>query len=345
MPPIMPRLVSPGLVAVVVAGLVAGLVAGTAACRLDPLVPATPGASANLLPSTATIPPVTESSELTNQITLNDSLDDDVLEASGGVIPRSTGGVAGNGAPVAYWAFGEAERAPAPIYVFGTGDPMSASFQRSDHPPLVDAVPGDGEYEPIHTIQRVAFTDKYRGEKITTPGALADAIELGLVEVPVAIKVFVNWPIVRPGTRLEVGGGAPPVAATQIYAHGYRVDSFPLGGALGMQPNPFGLLPTSQVSFLREQGEGAYNRARPIFQATRPVGPPGATAPNYTPVSVVIDVDLAPGVTASSITRDSDLFIRSPMTGAIVATTARVIQFTVTTTTLDLQMQFMYGLP
>src|SRR6185436_11288227 len=147
---------------------------------------------------------------------------------------------------------------------------------------LVETVPGDVDYEPIHTIFNVKVTDKYDGQKITTVGALSDAIDLGLVEAPVAVKVFVNWPIVRPGLKLEVttGTSVPP---TPVYAHGYVVDSFPLGGALGRQPNPRGLLPTSQVSFLREAGKPTFDMAHPIFQATIPTMLPGVTS-NYTPL-------------------------------------------------------------
>lgn len=313
-----------------------------AGCRLDPLVDDQPGASANILPSTANIPSVSTNSELTNQITLNDSLDDDALDASGGVIVRSDGAFSGDGTPVRFWAFGGAERAPAPIYVFGTGDPTSSSFQQlTDHPPLVDTVPGDGEYEPIHTIFRVRVTDKYQGERITTSGALADAIDLALVEPPVAIKAFVNWPIVRPGTRLEVATGVS-IAPTPLYAHGYVVDSFPLGGPRGVQPNPTGLLPTSQVSFVRAQGQPSYDAAHPIFQANIPTAPAQMKA-NYTPLSIVVDVDLAP--IAGVINDDGDLFMRSPTNGAIIGTTTNVLSFTVTNKSLDLQIQFEDGMP
>ncbi|HMG56791.1 MAG TPA: hypothetical protein VK601_24990, partial [Kofleriaceae bacterium] len=266
-------------------------VAATAACRLDPLVEDQPGASGSILPSGAPVPSVTDSSELLNQITLNDSLDTKALAMTGGVIVRGTGftSVAGVGTQVPFWAFGEAERAPAPIYILGRGDPTTPMFQDiKEHPPLVGAVPGDGEYEPVHTIYRVQVTDKYAGEKITTTRALADAVDIGLVQAPVAIKQFVNWPIVRPGLRLEVGGSVEPIAPTPVYGHGHMVDSFPLGGALGTQPNPFGLLPTSQVSFVRAQLEPTYNTARPIFQASVPTAAPSMN-PNYTPVSVVVN--------------------------------------------------------
>ena len=319
--------------------LLATATATGAACRLDPLVPDDPGASAAILPADAAIPNVTVNEELTNQITLNDSLDSKALAASGNLIARSTMGVASNGDAVKYWSFGVVNRAPAPMYVFGTGDPMTAFVQNS-HLPLVDAVPGDVEYSPFHTIYRVRVTDKYKGEKITTTAALADALELGLIEAPVAIKNFVNSPIVRPGTKLEVSmtGTAPPMT---VYARGYVVDMYQLGGTLGVQPNPNGLLPTSQVSFVRGPGDGVYIQTRPIFQAGIPTVAPQGTA-NYTALSVVINVDL--NTSTSSITKDSDLFTRNAM-GAIIATKTEVVAFNITTTQLDLQIQFAEGSP
>jgi glycine/D-amino acid oxidase-like deaminating enzyme len=128
--------------------------------------------------------------------------------------------------------------------------------------------------------------------------ALADAVELGLVEEPVPIGRFVASPIVLPGTLLDVGGST--VVAETVYGRGYAVGAFEFGGMLGVQPVG-GLLPTSQVSFLRETGMASYDAAHPIFQATIPTAPATAKA-NYTPLSIVVNVDLQLGVTVPSIT-------------------------------------------
>jgi hypothetical protein len=325
--PIMQR----ALAALVATAAAFGAATG-AACRLDPLVKDDPGSSVAILPADAVIPSVTVNAELTNQITLNDSLDSKALAAMNSLIARGSG-FAGTGMPVSYWSFGTVNRAPAPVYIFGTGDPTTTAFTQNSHPGLVDAVPGDVEYSPFHAIYRVQVTDKYQGEKITTTAALADAIELGLVEAPVAIKHFVNTPIVRPGTTLDVGA-AGTATPTKFYAKGYVVDTYRLGGAFAEQPNPNGLLPTSQVSFLRGPTEGPYDRTRPIFQASVPMVPPQDT-PNYTALSVVINVDL--NRPASDVTSDAELFVRDS-SGAIMRTTSNVIAFTVTTMQLDLQL-------
>jgi hypothetical protein len=309
-----------------------------AACSYPPLP------VANVLPKGTQIPSVVLNSDLTKQMALNDGLDTTTLMENANIIVRGTGGFAADGIAVKYWAFGNADRAPAPVYVFGAGDPTSASFAPlPDHPLLVETVPGDTDYEPIHAIFNVEVTDKYDGQKIATLAALSDAIDLQLVKAPVAINVFVNWPIVRPGLRLEIGPSAA-VAPTPVYARGYVVDSFPLGGALGRQPNPRGLLPTSQVSFLREAGKPNYDMSRPIFQATIPTAPPGMF-PNYTPVSQVVNVDLVASRNVMDIHRDSDLFIRSASGDIVMANLSNVARFDITTQLLDLQIQFAEGSP
>jgi hypothetical protein len=92
-------------------------------------------------------------------------------------------------------------------------------------------------------------------------------------------------------------------------------------------------------------GKPAYDATRPIFQLAAPSKPPPTTPPaDYTPLSVVINVDLAPMVTAASITRDADLFTRDA-DGAIVSTTNRVQQIQITTSLLVLPIQFEEGSP
>jgi hypothetical protein len=311
----------------------------TAGC-LDPLVKDTPGASSHLLPPGTPIPSAADNPELTIQIRLNDGLDDTAFAMSGGVVPRGTGVSAG--VPVRFWSFGPATRAPSPIYQFFRN--TEAGLTRIDHPALLDALPGDPGYSPLHGINQVMVTDAYAGELITTMAALADAIELGLVEEPVPLKKFVDSPVVLPGTKLDVGGASPQALPETLFARGHTVNAFELGGALGVQPTGTLVLPTSQVSFVREVLKGSYDATRPIFQAVIPTMPPPPMITTYTPLSAVINVDLAPGFPASGITQDSDLFLRAA-TGEIIGTTPAVAQFQTTAATLLLQLQFTDGTP
>ncbi len=305
-----------------------------AGCRLDPLVDDKAGVSAHLLPPGSTVPSAADDLDLANQITLNDGLDDRTLIGSGGVIPRGTGESAGK--VVRYWSFGPVTRAPSPIYEF-----FDEAGDRIDHPALITGLPGDRGYSAVHTLHRVVVTAAYAGELITTVEALADAIALGLVAEPEALDLFIASPVVLPDTKLDVGG-AVPLPAEIVYGRGVTVGMFRFGGDRGIQPTR-SLLPTRQVSFLRDFQQGSYNTTRPIFEATVPTDPPGDDA-NYSPVSVVLNVDLVEGDPASSIDDDKDLFVRAA-SGAITMTKSAVALFQITTSVLFLQLQFTEGQP
>jgi hypothetical protein len=322
--------------AVIATMVTAGITTGC----LDPLVKDKPGASSHLLPPGTAVPSAIDSPELRVQLTLNDGLDDIAFMMSGGVVPRGTGASAGMS--VRFWSFGPATRAPSPIYELVRK--TDAGMQRIDHPALLDALPGDHGYGPLHGINDVVVTDAYAGELITTMDALADAIDLGLVEEPVPRKMFVDSPVVLPSTKLDVGGATLQALPETVFARGYTVTIFRLGGAFGVQPTGTLVLPASQVSFLREPLKGGYDASRPIFQATIPTMAPPPMVTTYTPLSVVVNVDLAPGFQAVDINEDKDLFVRAP-TGDIIGTTSAVATFQITTSILLLQLQFTDGMP
>lgn len=310
-------------------------------CRLDPLVNDTPGASSHIFPANTTIASAADNPELANQIGLNDGIDDKVLTINNGTIPRGTGLSAGD--PVRYWSFGLANRAPAPLYEFFSRDD-AGTLTPINHPPMIEANPGERSYNPLHAINRVVVTSAYSGQLITSGEALSDALDLGLVEDPEPTGFFVASPIVLPGTKLEISSkpGVPPVVAREVYGHGYRVGMFELGGARGVQPLG-GFLPTRQVSFLRESSKPGYDTTRPIFQATIPAAPPATDTANYTPLSVVVNVDLRSG-SAADILSDAQLFMRD-QNGAIIGTTPSVQAFQVTSSILVLPLQFAEDAP
>lgn len=333
---------------VTVAAVAAVVILGAAGC-LDPLAKDKPGASSHLLPPGSQVPSAADIDELRIQIGLNDGLDDTALKDN--VVKRGSGMSAG--AAVRFWSFGPITRAPSPIYEFvkRTGKlPPDPEFMPIDHPPLLDALPGDHGYSPVHGLNRVVVTDAYADELITSIEALGDAIDLGLVEEPVPLKMFVDSPVVLPATMLEVSGIPPDTMKTPpeiVFVRGYTAGMFRFGGPRGVQPQPAGgvLLPVSQVSFLRGPQGGAYDATRPIFQATIPAAPPAPPNEkdyNYTPLSVVIEVDLT--VSASGITDDSQLFTRSA-TGSITGTTGMVEGFQITSSIQLLQLQFEDGAP
>jgi hypothetical protein len=315
--------------AIVAAALLAG-------CRLDPLVPDTPGASVNVLPPGAVVPGA--SRELSDQIALNDGLD-------GNLVPLGTG--QSEERAVGFWALGPGSRAPSLLYEFFTAggarlDSGAVPLEQR-HPPLVDTVPGDRGYNPLHAVFRVEVTGTYQGQRITTPEALADAVDLGLVSEPLPTGNFVTLAVVLPDVRLEVNDQGASVPPEPLYARGHLVAGFRFGGELGVQPGT-GLLPALQVSFLRERRQPFHDASRPIFQATIPMTAPSEEA-NYTALSTVVLVDLADNAMAASIQSDAHLFQRDPLTGAITGITDAVDRFEVTTTELVLQLQLSEGKP
>jgi hypothetical protein len=331
----MHRLAPAALAVAVAFGALAG-------CRLDPLVKDTPGASSHLFPANTTIPSAADSPELANQIALNDGIDDKTLTINNDVIPRGTGVSAGH--TVRYWSFGLANRAPAPLYQFFSRDD-AGNLTPLEHPPMIEANPGDRGYNPLHAINQVVVTSAYQGELITSAEALADALDLGLIEAPAPTGAFVASPVVLPTTKLEISSKptVAPAETQEIYGHGYRVGMFALGGARGVQPAG-GLLPTRQVSFLRESNKPGYDTTRPIFQATVPAAAPAMAPANYTPLSVVVNVDLRGGIAATTILSDADLFVRD-QNGAITGTTENVQALTVTSSILVLPLQFAEDAP
>lgn len=320
-----PRAALPG--ARIVAPAVIALSGFASGCRLGPLVDDVPGASAHLLPAGASVPSVADNPALAGQIVLNDGLAD---VAPGDSVPRGTGMSAGG--EVRFWSFGPAAPVASSLYQFldGSGDPI-------DHPGLVDALPGDPGYSPIHALYEVVVSDAYAGELITSTAALADAVELGLVGEPERTDRLVASPIVLPATRLEVGEGEP-IAQTPLYARGHRVAMF----RFGQQVDP-GQVPSRAVSFLRAAKAARHDVSRPIFEAEIP-GEPANVPSSYTPLSAVIRVDLAPGIDPVSIDSDDDLFVRDSA-GAITELTDAVSRLDITGEHLLLQLQFAEAAP
>jgi hypothetical protein len=88
--------------------------------------------------------------------------------------------------------------------------------------------------------------------------------------------------------------------------------------------------------------EANYDRTHPVFQATLPT----PAMPGYTPVSIVVNVDLTAAGAADPSINDAKLFTRSPMTGQIMSVNStNVLNFAVTRETLDLQIQLTEGKP
>ena len=321
-----------------------------------PIDAAQPDASAftKVLPAGSVVPSIEDNAELLAQLQVYDGLSDNALAQNNGVVTRSTGKA--GGATVMFWSFGSVTMAgnfivSAPVYILADDDGKGTLTPRTDHPWILDSIPGDGRYSALRRIIHVPVTPQYAGHVIASVEALAEAIELGLVDEPQPAGTWQNMPMVPPGTKLELGGTAEPMPATQVYAQGYRVDVLPLGGAFGVQPLRNGSIPMGQEArLLSGVASGTPPAlptspdAQPVFQYGIPAAPP-TTAFNYTPVVTQLDVRLANGVEPTAISNDSQLFRRTG-TGALNGYFASTVSnYVVTTTVTNKQIQFAEGSP
>jgi hypothetical protein len=308
-------------------------------------------APAFLLPAGSVVPSITERPELVSQIRIFDGLNDSTLAAAGGVVMLSSGKAAA--APVKFWSFGtvpviDGVISAALLYVL-VDDNAGVLTPRTDHPWLLDSIPGDMRYSAIRRVVYVPVTASYAGERITSVDALREAIDLGLVGEPVPAGVWRNMPVVPPGTLLDVGTSVAALDGTEMYARGYRVVAFPLG-----MPQPYrnNTIPMGQESrLLSGVATGmppvltTQLDAQPVFQYGIPAAPP-TTAFNYTPVVTELDVRLASNVDPTTIDSDTALFKRAASNAAITGIyTDAVDSYVVTTVYSNKQLQFVDGAP
>jgi hypothetical protein len=286
---------------------------------LGPQVSDEPGASLNVLPPRTTVPYVSNNADLSRQIRVNDGLSDSALATSGGVVPLKSGFAAT--LPLQYWDLGDAPDSGSLLYRLVRRE-AEDTFTPIDHPMIADALPGDPGYSPFHYVQHVVVTAAYAGEVLPSLEALADAVELGLVEEPIPALLFVDGPIVPRETKLARGADVPPQEAVVVFARGYQVDMLLVGGIVPLARA--GRLPKADVHRVWV-GTAINPMGEPTFQH-------GATP--FTPAVRVIESRVAdpadPMDPAAKIDDEGELFIRDPM-GNLSAATPRVMSWVLTT--------------
>lgn len=218
----------------VLAAFVGALAPSLGAC-LERSGPELPGYSAHILARGERVPQAADDEALAMRIANN-------AGAMGPLVPLHTG-FAGDD-EVLYWDFGSAPSSAEPVWILERdGAPI-------DHPPIVDSLPGDSAYSPFRVVFTVAVTGDYDGEQIASLSALEDAIELGLVEEPVATNTFVSWPIVPADFTLERREGEP-LTPSPTYCRGRNARYFALTEPAPLERN----VPVGTAYELRRQGE------------------------------------------------------------------------------------------
>jgi hypothetical protein len=162
------------------------------------------------------------------------------------------------GREVRYWDFGEGSSSAEPLWQFRRRSGDGSAPQPIAHPDLIDSVPGDEAYSSLRVPYLVYVTERYDGERITSLQALEDALELELVEEPVAMGVAVNWPVVPKATTLEMGEGDAPIVPEPVYYRGRVATLLRLGGTaenVGVFPLERGSISVPNAYVLRRQNE------------------------------------------------------------------------------------------
>lgn len=299
--------------------LSAALALASAGC-LDPLVSDAPTQSLHVLPPGSAVEPIAANPDLARQIRVNDGLNDTQLANSGGIVPLRSGWA--RGAPLKYWDLGDTPATQALLYVLVRRD--GEAVVPIEHPYVAEAIPGDTGYSPMLLVQHVVVTDRYRGEVLASLEAISDAVDLGLVEEPVPVPQFVDGPIVPEGTKLDTGPGGAPTTTVPVYVHGYRADLLPVGGASAFRTLArVGRLPRGDVHKIRV-GNAVAMVAEPTFQ--------NGAAP-WSPAVRLIECHVTAPAEAGAPVASEDLLFTRDMTGNLAASTDRVIDWEITTTT------------
>jgi hypothetical protein len=233
------------------------------------------------------------------------------------MIPLRTGYAGGR--EIHYWDFGVTPSGAKPVWVFRAGG------VESDHPDLIDSVPGDTGHTSFRKVYVVYFTNAYAGQRITSVQALEDALELGLLEEPFWENLYANLPVVLADAELEVGPDETPLKPEPVYYRGRTTHHFKLSAARG--PGPFTVekppIPSPNAYLPRRQdeaktldeaawradlnGDGDTTDSNVVFSLS-----PGDMG--YTSLWKQIDVVVPPDYAWGSARAESDFFVRQMQT-------------------------------
>jgi hypothetical protein len=290
---------------------------------IEPRVSDEPGLPGLILPPGSTVPSAHDDPVIERQIDMNDGVGDEVLRVNGFA----------SGESVTYWDLGPAPDFAAPIFVlFRAGE--AGELEPIDHPPIIDAVPGDVGYSPFWAAFALVVTDDYQDEVLTSFAAVQEAEQLDLVEPPELLDVGFNCPVVASDVTVEVGEGQPPLAAQSQFfwrgmtVHYYDFGRFALEEDADVPVSPRyvirreGSEPLSEIARgVDITGDGDVNDTNDVF-AQRFDEPGFSPLCATVEVAVVVDtpaIDSSGDETMSSIRAATDLFDPDAIPDRVVA--------------------------
>lgn len=232
------------------------------------------------------------------------------------------------GQQVMYWDFGLGKKMAVPAYVLAQCN--GGEKTPTDHPVIVDNIPGDSDYSPFRALLIACTTDKYKGEIIPSLDAFYDAIDLGLITDPTATPAT-YW-VDQPITTGDV----------------------PLMGGVAAQ-NKLAFYKGTTVSYETmepQEGQNAFDGMSPVvtgnvYELVKPTSttpvkiifsqpfttPDGNRNPLYTPswIQVTVTLNATDDATIASLSKESDL-VTVGMNNALTVVNTTAIKSAVATT-------------
>jgi hypothetical protein len=278
-------------------------------------------------------------------------------------VPRIT--AFAHGRNVHYWSFQAAGGVLQRHHVLCRIDAALEGTPLAEHPPILEALPGEPSYSPFGAIVRHPVTSAWDGELITSVEAIADAERLGLLEPPYgSARVFGHVAVVMANVVLD-GGRGTTVAPTPVYAQGREVLAFDFGQVHGWRQsttregepaaplrNVYVLTREDETTPLHERARGTDLTGDGDRDDTNNVFGVDLGDADYSPlwreVHVVVPADYASIDTASDETMaayrsSEDMFTIDPDTYEITPVAGRVISFELSTILIDCPLQSVEG--
>ncbi|MGE0785230.1 MAG: hypothetical protein AB7S26_06045 [Sandaracinaceae bacterium] len=198
------------------------------------------------------LPSLYDDATLAQQIRDGDGMDARITRYNGFV----------HGDPVGYWTIGINGAHAMPIYQLCRAEGSDPCVP-IDHPPILDALPGDAEYTPYGQVHWVRLPEGWDGRLASREEIDAEVARLG-IDPPSPSSELHHCPITVPETEIELGEDMVGTPAGTIYYRGREARCFDFGANPNRAVLPNGDLFIRNVYVLTREGEDM-----PLMEAAR----------------------------------------------------------------------------
>ncbi len=159
-----------------------------------------------------------------------------------------------HGAPISYWTVAAGGERAMPVYRLCRpegGDDCAAL----DHPPVIDALPGDADYSPFAQVHWVELPEGWDGRLASLEAIEAERSRLGL-PAPRPTSELWHCPVASLDAEIEVGPMATVLPETVVYVRDREARCFDFSAS---RPNravlPDGTMFVRNVYLLTREGD------------------------------------------------------------------------------------------